>query len=354
MNRLKSPVRVSIDITTRCNLSCIHCRHPQEVRQQEGMEYAQIRALLDELSRNIVLRTGISGGEPFIRDDAPDILRYAARTTAGRVFVSTNGVLIDKDLLSELAPAQRRLTVKISLDGPPPVHDAMRGMPGAFEAAARAIRLCSREGFCVEVTTTLSRQTLPYLDDLARYVMNTGCNRYNIIEIIPVGSATAAMCLDRTLRIRAMRTLTRIRAMKRQKEIPLIVRLPFTGLKGDGGGCTAGTRECGILSDGSVVGCRLLPHIREGNILERSFTEIWSDPHSFEYFAAPVSSAGDPACRTCSRLLTCRGGCRAYAWGIHGNASLRDPRCPHCFGTGIPSCSGSEDLPPRGAADENE
>ena len=328
MNRPSAPVKVSIDLTTRCNLSCVHCRHSRRDATHDELEYDQVRSVLDDLARISVFRIGISGGEPFIRDDAPDLIRYAAARAPGRVFVSTNGTLVDDDLLTGLSPAKNRLTFKISLDGPREIHDAVRGRTGAFDTASGAIKLCHERGFCVEVTTTVSRETIPYLDDLARYVMGLGCSRYNFIEIIPVGNATRAMCLDSQMRMRTWNILQRIRAENPSSESAILIRIPFAGTGTQALGCTAGTRECGILADGSVVGCRLLPHIREGNVKTRSISDIWSDPRSFGFFLEASPAGRDPLCRTCPRLNTCRGGCRAYSLGFLGDAAARDPRCP--------------------------
>jgi AdoMet-dependent heme synthase len=328
MKPLRSPVKVSIDITSRCNLSCAHCRNSSRDATEE-LTFEEIRAVLDDLARQQVPRIGLSGGEPFIRADAPEIIRYAARHAAGRVFVSTNGTLVDDSLLRELEPARSRLTVKISLDGPRDIHDAIRGRAGAFDAASNAISLCVARGFRVEVTTTISRDNVIRLRELARHVMTLGCSRYNLVEIVPVGKATREMCLDAASRIRAREIAEQIKAEYAAPDDFFVIKIPFTGGNWHTLHCSGGISECGILSDGSVVGCRLLPHMREANVRTRSLSNLWTDPRSFAYFRHPQGFVPDPTCGACGHFATCGGGCRAYSFGLSGDPSARDPRCPY-------------------------
>jgi radical SAM protein with 4Fe4S-binding SPASM domain len=325
MKPLRSPIKVSLDITSRCNMSCAHCRISVHDTAEE-LHFSEIRAILDDLARQRVLRVGISGGEPFIRDDTPEIIRYAARHAAGRVFVSTNGDLVDENLLNGMGPARDRLTMKISLDGPREIHDSIRGRMGAFDAARNAISLCHDSGFSVEVTTTISRGNVAHLRKLAHQIKEMGCSRYNMVEILPVGHATKEMCLDPAMRAEAWSIVRQIRSEFAASGIPLVAKIPFAEKGWQTLHCNGGISECGILSDGSVVGCRLLPHIKEGNVRDRPLGEIWSDPRSFAFFRAPVA---DLKCRSCSDFLSCGGGCRAYSFGLKGDPYAPDPRCPH-------------------------
>lgn len=323
MRPLRSPVKVSLDVTSRCNMSCAHCRIPAHDPVEE-LHFSEIRAIFDDLIRQRVLRIGISGGEPLIRDDAPEIIRYAACHAPGRVFVSTNGAFVDENLLDQIRPARDRLTMKISLDGPREIHDWIRGRPGAFDAACNAIRLSHAGGFSVEVTTTVSRGNIAHLRDLARQVKEMGCSRYNIVEILPVGHATREMCLNPAIRAKAWGIVRQIRPEFAASGISLVAKIPFAEEGPQALHCNGGISECGILSDGSVVGCRLLPHIREGNVRDRPLSEIWADPRSFAFYRAPAT---DAKCRSCSDFLSCGGGCRAYSFGLVGDPYAPDPRC---------------------------
>ena len=92
----------------------------------------------------------LTGGEPFLRDDLPEI--HAAVRSAcprARTVVSTNGILTDRIVAAVRAMARREpeIGVAVSLDGPPEMHDRMRGVPGAYDRAMATVRGLQEAGF---------------------------------------------------------------------------------------------------------------------------------------------------------------------------------------------------------------
>ncbi len=75
---LRAPVNVTWEITEACNLDCAHCLSAELRAERRGeLDFDQCRALLDELARMQVFQINFGGGEPFLRDDFLEILRYA-------------------------------------------------------------------------------------------------------------------------------------------------------------------------------------------------------------------------------------------------------------------------------------
>ena len=119
---LRAPVNVTWEITEACNLDCAHCLSAELRAERRGeLDFEQCRALLDELARMQVFQINFGGGEPFLRDDFLDILRYAhglGITTC----VSTNGTVLDDalvDALLEIGAEHPAAPVylQVSLDG---------------------------------------------------------------------------------------------------------------------------------------------------------------------------------------------------------------------------------------------
>ena len=88
----KKPV-VVWNVTRRCNLRCVHCYSQSEDRNYRGeLSFEEGKALIDDLAEfgsPVIL---FSGGEPLIRPDILDLIRYAAGKGL-RAVVSTNGTL---------------------------------------------------------------------------------------------------------------------------------------------------------------------------------------------------------------------------------------------------------------------
>ncbi len=94
--RLRAPVNVTWEITEACNLRCTHCLSADLWAGGRGeLDLGQCRALIDELARMEVFQVNFGGGEPFLRDDFLDILRYAHSRGITNC-VSTNGTLLER------------------------------------------------------------------------------------------------------------------------------------------------------------------------------------------------------------------------------------------------------------------
>lgn len=139
------PQAISLEVTHDCLARCIMCniwKIPPEVPNLPVEEW--IRLLHSPILSGLV-ELDITGGEPFLRNDLPDLFRYIARLKAQRlkalksVAVTTNGLLTKRVLeftgliLREFEPAGLDLVVVCALDATGPIHDAVRNVPGAWE-----------------------------------------------------------------------------------------------------------------------------------------------------------------------------------------------------------------------------
>ncbi|MEA2101973.1 MAG: radical SAM protein, partial [Thermodesulfobacteriota bacterium] len=127
----KKPV-VVWNVTSRCNLKCVHCyaavdRPQKEISTTEGIN------LIRELKEFGVPVILFSGGEPTMREDLP-ILIEEASTQGIRAVISTNGTLISRDMAQRFGDMGLSY-VGVSLDGLQATNDRFRGVPGAFEKA---------------------------------------------------------------------------------------------------------------------------------------------------------------------------------------------------------------------------
>ncbi len=162
------PIAITMALTYRCNLRCRYC----QIWKAAGRELTtrQVKVAIDELSGAGMARLGLTGGEPLLRPDFPEIVSHAkGRGLFCTVF--TNGSLVDGAL-----PSLRKLdAVLISLDGPRELHDAMRGK-GAFEKAYHAIQLLSAEGIKVWTNTVVTRRNLGAVDFVLQIAHRHGCH----------------------------------------------------------------------------------------------------------------------------------------------------------------------------------
>lgn len=147
------PYRLEIVVTDACNLRCQMCSIWQRQRSPNPLPLlgpSQWARVFGELGGHLHL-LGLTGGEPFLREDLPDIILAASQHCHNLelVSVNTNGYLpgqIEAALTRSLAglPSSTRLYVTISLDGPQPVHDRIRGVADSFAMAEETFQRLTR------------------------------------------------------------------------------------------------------------------------------------------------------------------------------------------------------------------
>ncbi len=182
------PVRVALIVTHRCNLRCDMCQVWQYAKEREPadheLETAEWFRVIDQTPRLALIT--FTGGEPFVRPDLPDLLRYAARRR--RVHLVTNATRLtpdDVDWLIELSPkgiwGRGLLSLGISLEGPAEIHDRVVGMPGAFQRSLTALRCAAkakqgRRFPLLDVKVVITSSTYQSLDHLYECCQEAGAD----------------------------------------------------------------------------------------------------------------------------------------------------------------------------------
>ncbi len=129
------PLVVQIEVTHRCNLNCSTCYQMKGVKIEEELNLEEIRGIIDQLPRAAFLT--LTGGEPFIREDMPEIINYAL--SRNRCNILTNGTLIGEDTI-RMFVEKGLFLFGTSLDGIGSIHDKIRNGKGTYEKAVEVIR----------------------------------------------------------------------------------------------------------------------------------------------------------------------------------------------------------------------
>ena len=130
-NHRTSTILANIDVTNRCNLSCPTC-FADAGQNAEDLTMEQIRAMMQTLRDQRPVpcpAVQLSGGEPTIRDDLPEIISMAKEMGFAQIQVATNGVKLaaSLDLCKSLVKSGLS-TVYMQFDGViPEPYKTMRG-----------------------------------------------------------------------------------------------------------------------------------------------------------------------------------------------------------------------------------
>ena len=369
---MRTPRRVNIDLTARCNLRCRYCYffdNPALVYRD--LPTAEWLRFFDDLGRLGVMDVVLAGGEPFTRPDLPELLDGIVRNHM-RYSLLSNGSCIDDRAASLLAATGRCNYVQVSLDGScAAVHDTARGQ-GAFAGAVRGIRTLQRYNVPVAVRVTIHRQNLHDLEATARFLLDD-------LQIPAFTTNTAGylggcqqhareLLLDPAQRSQAMQTLLdlqqrypgRISAsagpLAEARMWPEMIAASAQGAPAFSKGgrltaCGCPSSEITVRADGVIVPCSMLAHIALGHINQDAFQDVWLNSPALNRLRnrRQISLNDFAFCQDCAFTLYCTGNCPGLAYNLTGQVDAPSPdACLRRFladGGQLPATAPSPALP---------
>jgi len=321
---------VALEVTKRCNLSCLHCRASSgpspDVTELSLPEWKRILQDIRSFSSPTIILTG---GEPLLRDDLFDLIAFG--TGLGlRMVLATNGTLLDESMARRLRQEGIR-RVSLSLDGKDAAsHDSLRGWKGSFESVMKASEVMRREGLSFQINTTVTTMNAFELEDIYRLLFSIGASAWHLFFVVPVGRASAlkAKELDAQDYEAVLRWLR-----KREEEGRIELKVTCaphynrvvkeSGGEVKGGGCLAGRHFLFISHEGIAQPCGYL-EVRSGNVREDGVRRVWEESEAFLKLRDLSSYKGK--CGRCRYLSLC-GGCRARAYEAYGDFLQEEPYC---------------------------
>lgn len=163
------PLHAQWFLTNRCNYRCRSCGVWREKREVNEISAEEVKEGLDALEKLGVAEIVLSGGNPLLRDDIDEIMRYASQRFITTIY--DNGSMATKKI-NVLRSAD---FVAISLDSlDEEKNDYMRGVKGAHRNAMDAIERLYAEGVSVGVAPTISQLNLYEIEDFTRYFTDRG------------------------------------------------------------------------------------------------------------------------------------------------------------------------------------
>lgn len=337
--------------TRACNLNCMHCySNAAPDRDADELSHEEALAFIDDLAAFRVPVLLFSGGEPLLRKDLPALIEYAAARGI-RPVVSTNGTLITEEVARQFKMAGTGY-VGISLDGSEQGNDKFRGIPGAYRQAVAGIRNCLAAGQKVGLRFTLSRHTYGDLDRILRLIEEEKIPRACFYHLVYTGRGQALRSEDVTreeARDAVMRLIEAVRDFQRRgvsaeiltvdnhadsvflyrymkEQFPDKADAALTLLLNNGGNRSGIAFGC-VDWHGNVYPDQFTRDHCLGNIRERLFSSIWSDPE--EPLLASLRNRKpllQGRCGECGWLELCNGNFRARATAAGGFWS-EDPSC---------------------------
>jgi radical SAM protein with 4Fe4S-binding SPASM domain len=157
---------IEFKVTNRCNLYCKHCGQSSHFNAEETLNTADIKYIIDKISKLEAETLLITGGEPLMRKDIKELLPYIKEKFTGSIDMITNGTLIDKETAELLRKCLH--SISISIDGYDKKScEFIRGT-GVYEKIMTAIKLLKEVGFTKDtliLTMVATVQNYRNIDD---------------------------------------------------------------------------------------------------------------------------------------------------------------------------------------------
>ena len=190
-NILKGPMQVSIDVTNRCNLRCLHCYNysGENIYVNNELTDKELMKLVDDICELKPFNVCFCGGETLLRKDILIHLIKKLKSHEINSTIVSNGILLTESVAKELKECGIG-QVQISLDGIGESHDKLRGMSGAYEKAVQA--LMNLKKFKVSSSIAFS-PTLWNLNDFSKVVnlaLDLNVLEVRLQELMPIGRAS--------------------------------------------------------------------------------------------------------------------------------------------------------------------
>lgn len=196
VDRHQRPLRdLRISVTDRCNFRCPYCM-PKEVfgpgyaflRDPQLMAFAEIAEIARAFVALGVEKVRLTGGEPLLRADLPELVRVLKKELRVRdVALTTNGWL-----LAQRAAALRDAgldRVSVSLDSLDPViAGRMNGLGFSVDRVLAGIAAAEQAGLAIKINTVVQRGVNDHeIVPLAEYFRERG-HPLRFIEFMDVGN----------------------------------------------------------------------------------------------------------------------------------------------------------------------
>ncbi len=338
--------------TRRCNLACVHCYSSSDAScSDDELSGGEAREMIDDLARFGAPVLLLSGGEPLARPDIVELAAYASEAGL-RVALSTNGTLIDESWARRLRDAGVAYA-GVSLDGLRETNDRFRGVEGAFDRALAGIRACRSVGLKVGLRYTMTGANVDDIPGIFELVREESIPRVCFYHLVYTGRGAGLAgqdlgpaqtrqvvddIVDFAAEVHAAGEPREVLTVDNHADGPYIyLRMVREGhpradraleLLRLNGGSSSGLGIGCVSWDGTVFPDQFWRNHPLGNIRERPFSEIWTDPSN--PFLARLRNRREHLrgrCATCRFLDACGGNFRARAEAVTGDPWASDPAC---------------------------
>ena len=341
--KVERPERLTLtfEISRACNLNCQFCYNPWKIAGARGRKAAAagvpdeaelpteraLRILGKAIDESGATEVTLSGGEPLLREDLADVIRFLKKKKA-KVAVVTNGTLLTKEVADRYISEGVDLFQVSLLSDRQDIHNELAGRESFHKVIEGIINVRNLNGTVFTFFAGTSRNIATFRGALELNVL-LGVKNVALGRFVPGGKGVSAWrrLLPDPESLQA--ALDSAGELAKRYPIAVTISTPILPCLVDlskhenvtPGFCTVGRRVTFFTIDpvGNIKVCSHSSHSL-GNILERPFGEIVKGGFIREFVETVPEYCAD-----CEAVTVCGGGCRSSAHLLYGSFEEEDP-----------------------------
>lgn len=164
-----------------CNSNCRFCSI-DEAKRSINSNTEDLKRAVYKARQEGFKYLGIGGGEPTIRKDLIELIRFAKKIKFEIVRIETNGIALSYEEYCRKLTEAGLDFVKISIHGhKPEIHDYLTRVPGSFGNVLKAIENLQKLKVRIEINLVINRLNYKSLDKFIMFFANKGVGSFCLI-----------------------------------------------------------------------------------------------------------------------------------------------------------------------------
>lgn len=308
-----------LHVLDACNLHCVGCYSFVSDRNKiQAMSTDQVKRLINQLHKSGVEEIVISGGEPFLRNDMTELLRYAKEDChIAKMSVISNGTM-EWDRYESAIPYMDQLN--ISIDGYDENTSFIRDKGIMPKVLATVNHL--KDKVSLNMIVTLHKKNMAYMREYNELSKRIGVRfSFSIFTVDEANPLFKDYVMSDTDLKEIEKTLMDLNIDAAISDVPIGGEALCCRTK-----CEAGNRLISIDARGDVYPCHMLhkQELKLGNALEEELKDIVFSERNI-FLKLDVDSF--EGCGECEYKYLCGGGCRGRSYLRHLKLNQKDAYC---------------------------
>lgn len=323
-------------LTEGCNLACRHCWiNPPLDSEENHHAFLSVELIQKAVKEGKPLGLDtikLTGGEPLMHPQIVDIINIASSENL-KLTIETNGTLITDSFISAVKNHSDAF-VAVSLDSArSEVHDAFRGIPGAFNKTVSGIQKLVEANIKPQIICSLIPENLNDIEEIVKFSKELGASSFKLNIIQPTSRGDLMYQRGESVSLpdilAVYKDLTERLApeldMMMYPDVPIAFK-PLGILNRDGGGRCAVKHIIGVLATGQYALCGIGTCVEElvfGEVGVHFLKDIWENNSVIKEIRNELPDNLEGICGRCMLKNACMGAC--IAQNYYRNKSLKAP-----------------------------